>query len=64
MENAGVNEIHAARILGHSVKSITYGLYSGKTEFEVLYTALSLVDFDIMIHEFKAESRIMLETDP
>ena len=64
MENAGVNEIHAARILGHSVKSITYGLYSGKTEFEVLYTALSLVDFDIMIHEFKAESCIMLETDP
>ena len=64
MENAGVNEIHAARILGHSVKSITYGLYSGKTEFEVLYTALSLVDFDIMIHEFKAESRIMLDTDP
>ena len=64
MENAGVNEIHAARILGHSVKSITYGLYSGKTEFEVLYTALGLVDFDIMIHEFEAESRIMLETDP
>jgi hypothetical protein len=29
-----------------------------------LYKALSLVDFDIMIHEFKAESRIMLETDP
>lgn len=64
MENAGVNEIHAARILGHLVKSITYGLYSGKTEFEVLYTALGLVDFDIMIHEFEAESRIMLETDP
>ena len=64
MENAGVNEIHAARILGHSVKSITYGLCSGKTEFEVLYTALSLVDFDIMIHEFKSESRIMLDTDP
>ena len=64
MENAGVNEIHAARILGHSVKSITYGLYSGKTEFEVLYTALSSVNLDIMIHVFKAESRIMLETDP
>jgi hypothetical protein len=50
--------------LGHSVKSITYGLYSGKTEFEVLYTALSSVNLDIMIHVFKAESRIMLETDP
>lgn len=28
LENAGVPETHAARLVGHKVKTMTYGLYS------------------------------------
>ena len=55
LENAGVNEVHAARILGHSVRSITYGLYSGKTDFDILYASFSALDLGINAMDFEAD---------
>ena len=55
LENLGVNEVHAARLLGHSVRSITYGLYSGKTDFDILYASFSALDLGVTTQDFEAD---------
>ena len=40
-ESAGVEEIRAARIIGHKVKSMTYGIYSRGTDWDVLFTTMN-----------------------
>lgn len=62
LENAGVNEVHAARILGHSVRSITYGLYSGKSDFDILYASFSALDLGINARHFEADLCINFST--
>ena len=40
-ESAGVEEIRAARIIGHKVKSMTYGIYSRGTDWDVLFNTMN-----------------------
>ena len=40
-ESAGVEEIRAARIIGHKVKSMTYGIYSRGTDWDVLFNKMN-----------------------
>lgn len=44
LENAGVQESVAARILGHELGTMSYGLYSGGLDFRVLKDAIEKVD--------------------
>jgi integrase len=42
-ESAGIPEVIAARILGHKLKTMTYGLYSGGANLETLRGAISVL---------------------
>ena len=44
-ENAGVEEKFAARIIGHKVESMTYGLYSGKIDWNNAVAAMAKVKY-------------------
>ena len=41
LENAQVPENHVARLLGHEMQTMSYGLYSGGVSFDVLRAAIS-----------------------
>jgi integrase len=43
LESSGVPEFIAARILGHKLKTMTYGLYSGGASLETLKGAISVL---------------------
>jgi integrase len=45
LENAQVPENHVARLLGHEMQTMSYGLYSGGLSFEVLRYAISHLDW-------------------
>ena len=45
LEAAGVPELLAARLLGHEVKTISYGLYSSGSTFPQLRDAINHVDY-------------------
>ena len=45
-ENAGTDEIAASRILGHEIKTMTYGLYSGGTALKQLAKAIEVLNYD------------------
>lgn len=45
LENAGAVESTVAAIVGHEIKTITYGLYSGGASLEVKAAALALLDY-------------------
>jgi integrase len=40
-ESAGVEEILAARIIGHKVRSITYGVYSRGADWDILFETMN-----------------------
>ena len=44
-ESAGVLENFAARIIGHQVDTMTYGLYSGEIDWDKAVEAMSKVDY-------------------
>lgn len=44
-ENAGVEENFAARIIGHKVESMTYGLYSGKIDWNNAVEAMRKIKY-------------------
>ncbi|SEN01440.1 tyrosine-type recombinase/integrase [Palleronia pelagia] len=46
LETAGVPENVTARLLGHDLKTMSYGLYSGGVTFEVLEEALGKLKWD------------------
>jgi integrase len=37
LQQASVSELHAAKIVGHAVKTITYGLYAGRLPLDIAY---------------------------
>lgn len=45
LENAGAKENEVAALVGHDIKTITYGLYSGGASLEVKAAALALLDY-------------------
>lgn len=45
LEAAGVQESVSARILGHEVPTMTYGLYSGGVPFQVKREAFEIIDY-------------------
>jgi integrase len=45
LENAGVPENVAARLIGHEFHTMTYGLYSGGIAFELLKEAVDKLDW-------------------
>ena len=45
LEAAGVPEAVAARLLGHEITTLSYGLYSSGTTFEVLKNAIERVKY-------------------
>lgn len=46
LETALVPENHVARLLGHDLKTMSYGLYSGGVSFEVLQNAIKMLDWE------------------
>ena len=46
LEEAGVAENVAARLLGHEIPTMTYGLYSGGPSFEVLKEAVEKLNYN------------------
>lgn len=44
-ENAGVNETFAARIIGHQIETMTYGVYSGQIDWDKAVEAMSQVQY-------------------
>jgi integrase len=45
LENAGVQELHAARLVGHKVKTMTYGLYSGGLSLSQLRDVVEALEY-------------------
>ena len=48
LENAGVSENVAADIVGHEKPRITYGLYSGGTQLNVMSDAIKKIHYDLI----------------
>ena len=46
-ESAGVPETHAARIIGHQVNSMTYGVYSQSVRWDVLVDAMKVISYKL-----------------
>ena len=46
-ESAGVPETHAARINGHKVNSMTYGVYSQSVRWDVLVDAMKVISYKL-----------------
>jgi integrase len=44
-ENAGVNETFAARIIGHQIETMTYGVYSGQIDWDKAVEAMSQIQY-------------------
>lgn len=47
LENAGIAEGISADILGHEKQTMTYGLYSGGTEFDLMKKAIERLSYSI-----------------
>jgi len=45
LEKGRVEELHAARLLGHKLKTMSYGLYSGGAAMGVLKEAIDVIDY-------------------
>lgn len=45
MENAGVNELFAARIAGHKIPTMSYGVYSGQIDWSNAVEAMAQVQY-------------------
>jgi hypothetical protein len=45
LEEAGVSENIAARLIGHEMKTMTYGLYSGGADFSAKKLAIDKVTY-------------------
>lgn len=45
LEQAQVDELHAARLLGHKIKTMSYGLYSGGASMDVLKKAVDTISY-------------------
>lgn len=45
LENAGVNEVIAARLMGHRISTMTYGLYSGQADWHLIVEAMRKVTY-------------------
>ena len=45
MENAGVEELFAARIIGHKVDTMTYGIYSGGIDWNKAVQSMARVEY-------------------
>ncbi len=43
-ENAGVEELKASRVLGHNLKTMSYGLYSGGQDIEGLRDVIEVLE--------------------
>jgi integrase len=46
LEEAGVSENISARLIGHELKTMTYGLYSGGVTFGTLQDAVEMLDWE------------------
>ncbi|NIZ14719.1 tyrosine-type recombinase/integrase [Phaeobacter sp. HF9A] len=46
LEEAGISENISARLLGHELQTMTYGLYSGGVTFETLQDAVEKLDWE------------------
>ena len=44
-QSAGVEELFAARIIGHKAGGMTYGLYAGDLDWDKAVEAMAKVDF-------------------
>jgi integrase len=52
LENAGVDETVAAHIVGHKIKTMTYGLYSSGTKMDLKLEAINKISYPAPFNEF------------
>ena len=52
LENAGVPELVAAQIVGHKIKTMTYGVYSGGASIENKLKALNKISYPAPFNQF------------
>jgi len=52
LENAGVEETVAAHIVGHKIKTMTYGLYSSGTKMELKLEAINKISYPAPFNQF------------
>ncbi len=45
LENAGVPELDAARLTGHKIKTMSYGVYSGGPDLTRLATVVERIEY-------------------
>jgi len=52
LENAGVDETVAAHIVGHKIKTMTYGLYSSGTKMSIKLKAINKISYPAPFNQF------------
>jgi len=52
LENAGVDETVAAHIVGHKIKTMTYGLYSSGTRMSIKLKAINKISYPAPFNQF------------
>ena len=52
LENAGVDETIAAHIVGHKIKTLTYGLYSSGTKMSLKLEAINKISYPAPFNKF------------
>ena len=52
LENAGVEETVAAHIVGHKIKTMTYGLYSSGTKMQLKLKAINKISYPAPFNDF------------
>jgi len=52
LENAGVDETVAAHIVGHKIKTLTYGLYSSGTKMSLKLKAINKISYPAPFNKF------------
>lgn len=52
LENAGVDETVAAHIVGHKIKTMTYGLYSSGTKMSLKLEAINKISYPAPFNQF------------
>ncbi len=49
-QSSGVDELFAARIIGHAAGNMTYGLYAGDIDWDKAVAVMSKVDYQRHLH--------------
>ena len=57
LDNAGVFEPTAAKILGHKIQTMSYGVYSGGANLEVMRKAISKISFNLELKNTTEQSK-------